>query len=129
MSVKTFDILCVLSENETSSATGMSATGVEIEGVNIGDKSYVCAIDVSNLVGTVDGSNYFDLGFSACATSGGTYVEIGFAVASTVGEKQIGFTAAQLEATVPGARFFKSTATLFGTTNTDITATTYLSVI
>ncbi len=129
MSRKTFDILGLLAEDEESTTTGASATGVEIEGLNVGSKSYVCVVSVSALAGTVDGSNYFDLGFSACATSGGTYVEIGYTPVKTVSELQVGFTSEELETKVPGAKFFKATATLTGTTNTSITATTFLSVI
>lgn len=130
MNNKTFDELGLIGEDVVVGATA-SGTGVNIEGLSVGTEQYVAVIDTSDVTGTVDGSNYYELAFEASDALGGTYVQVGNKVVApaSADEAQIGFTSEQLAGLVPGANYFRITATKVGTTATAVTYTAYISKI
>ena len=130
MANKTFDLLGLIVEDEVVSVTA-SCTGANIDGLALGDASYVAVINTNAPTGTVDGSNHYSLQLEASDAVGGTYVAVGNPVVTPVAasQAQVGFTAAQLEGLVASADFFRVTATKVGTTATAVTYTSYISKI
>lgn len=127
MAIKTFDILGLIGEDVAVTTTA-TATGVNINGLSVGDASYVCRVDTGAVTGTVDASNYYTITLKASDTLGGTYVQVGNTVTlpATAASFHIGFTAKQLNGLVSGADYFTITCTKVGTT---ATATSYTARI
>lgn len=130
MANKTFDLLGLITEDEVVGATA-SCTGANIVGLNLGNAAYVAVINHGDVTGTVDGSNYYTVKVEASDAVGGTYVQVGETVTlgATAAQLQIGFTAEQLERLVPGADYFRVTATKVGTTATAVTYTAFVSKV
>lgn len=129
MGRKTFDLLGLIAEAEAVTATA-SCTGAEIAGLNLGSASYLAEITTSAFAGTVDASNNYTFGLEVSDAVGGTYVAVGDVAESVAAETiQIGFTAEQIERLVPGAAFFRVTATKVGTTATGVTYTALISKV
>ena len=129
MGRKTLDALGLIVEDEAVTATA-TCTGFQIVGLNIGSASYVAEIVTKDFVGTVDASNNYTFGLQVSDAVGGTYVPVGDVVESLEAETaQIGFTSEQIERLVPGANFFRVTATKVGSTATGVTYTALISKV
>jgi len=126
---KILDELSKLSENEVVSTTA-STTGININGLAVGEASYVAIIDVTGATGTFDASNNYTVALEASDAVGGTYVQIGnLATVLSDGQHEIGFTSKQLNSLVTGADFFRATVTKVGTTATAVTHTIFISKV
>jgi hypothetical protein len=129
MGNKTFDSLGLIVEAEAVTTTA-SCTGANIDGLALGSASYVAVINTSAFAGTVDALNNYTFGLEVSDAVGGTYVPVGDVVESLAAEQaQIGFTSEQIERLVPGADFFRITATKVGTTATGVTYTAFISKV
>jgi len=127
MANKTFDILGLIVE-DTVVTDGDSTTGVEITGVNIGSKSYVCAVKAQDLTGIFDLTNNYTVALEVADLVGGAYALVGETRVLSDGTAEIGFTSEQL-AQFGDAEFFRITTTKVGSTATGVTLTAFLSVI
>ncbi len=130
MANKTFDSLGLIVEDEVVGATA-SCTGANIDGLALGNASYVAVINTSVTTGTVDGANYYSLQLEVSDALAGTYVAVGElkVLPATAGQYQIGFTSEQLEGLTSGADYFRVTATKEGTTATAVTYTAFVSKV
>lgn len=130
MGTKTFDSLGLIAEDEVVGATA-SCTGANIDGLALGDTSYVVVVNNSAVTGTVDGSNYYTLQVEVSDAVDGTYVSLGegATLPATAGTTQFGFTSAQLNGLTADADYFRVTATKTGTTATEVTYTAYVSKV
>ncbi len=128
---KTFDELGLIVEAEAVSVTA-SCTGVEIDGLQYGDASYIAVLQSGDTTGTVDGSNYYSFVVEVSDALGGTYVPISAVYdAGAEGDTiEVGFTANELRVAYgDDAKFFRVSATKVGTTATAITYTAFLSKV
>jgi len=99
-----------------------STTGVNINGLAVGDKTYLAIFNVSAIAGTVDGSNYWKLQLECSDALGGTYAVVGDVLSITAaGVYEIAFHSEQLNNVTAAADYFRVTATLVGTTATSVT--------
>lgn len=106
-----------------------STTGVNIDGVAIGDKTYLALLNVSAAAGTIDGSNYWTLALQVSDAVGGTYVTVGNVITVlATGVYEIAVHSEQINNAVANADFFRVTATLVGTTATSVTYGCHLAV-
>ncbi len=130
MANKTFDLLGLIVEDEVVGATA-SCTGANIDGLALGNASYVAVINHGDVTGTVDGANYYTLQVEVSDAVGGTYVAIGevIVLGATAAQLQVGFTSEQLERLTSGADYFRVTATKEGTTATAVTYTAFVSKV
>jgi len=126
--LRALDENLVIAEGEAVTVTA-SCTGVNIEGVNVGENEIVALITSGAVTGTVDGSNYYSLQLEASDALAGTYVAVGNPVVAPAagGRAQVGFTSEQLNELVPDADHFRVTATKVGTTATAVTYTAQLT--
>ena len=127
MANKTFDALGLIVEDEVVGATA-SCTGANIDGLSVGDASYLVALQTTVTTGTVDGSNYYTLQVQVSDAVGGTYANVGEAL-TLPATYQIGLTAEQINHATSGADYFRVTATKVGTTATAVTYTAFVSMI
>jgi len=129
MSKKTFDALGLITEDEAVTTTA-SCTAVQIDGLNVGSAAYHAVIATGAFVGTVDASNNYTFGLEVSDALAGTYVPVGDVAESLEAEEiEIGFTSEQIERLVPGANFFRVTATRVGTTATGVTYTASITKV
>lgn len=128
MATKTFDSLGLIAEDVAVTTTA-TCTGANINGLSVGDASYVCRVDTGAVTGTVDASNYYTITLKASDAVGGTYVQVGNTVTlpATAASFEIGFTSAQLNGLVSGADYFAITCTKVGTTATAASYTAQIS--
>jgi len=99
-----------------------SSTGVNINGTNVGDMTYLALFNVSVASGTIDASNYFTLQLEVSDAVGGTYVAVGGPVTVTsTGVFEVAVHSEEIEKAITSADYFRVTATKTGTTATDIT--------
>jgi hypothetical protein len=125
--IKLLDELTQVTVTVAPSAT-TSTTGLNIVGLNVGEKSYSAIFNVSAIAGTVDGSNNWTLQLEVSDLVGGTYHAVGNAVEVLAsGDYTISFNSEQIEHEITGADFFRVTATKVGTTSTSVTYGCYLT--
>jgi hypothetical protein len=127
---KIVDENCLLGEDVAVTTTA-SSTGVNINGLAVGEASYVAIVNTGACTGTVDGSNYYTIALQASDAVGGTYVTVGNTVTlpATAATFEIGFTSAQLNGLVSGADYFRITCTKVGTTATATSWTAFISKV
>ena len=126
---KILDELSKLSENQAVTATA-TTVGANIDGINIGDVSYVAILNVTGATGTFDGANNYTVALEASDALGGAYKQVGnLATILADGQHEVGFTANQLNSIVPNANHFRVTSTKVGTTATGITHTAFISKV
>ena len=127
-------------ENEILASTAITATGNQtaatVEGL-IGDAGYVGVIYITSNAGTVDGSNYFTLGFEV-SSDGTNYYSVGnsidtydaVATAENSGNFEVGFTGNQLVEAAGGTpTHMRIVATKTGTTQTGVTTGAYIAKV
>lgn len=123
--IKIYDDLAVVVAT-TAVTTTASTTGVNIDGLAVGENTYAANINITSVTGTVDGSNYYSVQLEASTTLGGTYSAVGNPiVTSAVGAYNIAFSSEQLPS---GADYFRCTCTKVGTTATGISYGCYLTL-
>ncbi len=130
MANKTFDLLGLIVEDEVVGATA-SCTGANIDGLALGNASYVAVINHGDVTGTVDGANYYTVIVEVSDAVAGTYVQVGETVTlgAVAAQIKIGMTAEQIERLTSGADYFRVTATKEGTTATAVTYTAFVSKV
>lgn len=128
--LKTLDELLVIAEGEVVTTTA-SCTPVQIDGLAVGSNDLACLVNTNVPTGVVDGSNYYSLQLEVSDALGGTYVAVGGPVDSPAegGTRQIGLTAEEMGDKVPGANFYRVTATKVGTTATAVTYTAQMTKV
>lgn len=128
MANKTYDELGLIAEDEAVTTTA-SCTGVNIDGLALGNASYVAVINYGDVTGTVDGSNYYTVKVEVSDALAGTYVAVGETVTlgATADQIQIGFTSEQVNRLTASADYFRVTCTKVGTTATAVTYTAFVS--
>ena len=123
--IKIYDDLAVV-VSTTAVTTTASTTGVNIDGLAVGENTYAANINITSVTGTVDGSNYYSIQLEASDAIGGTYAAVGNPInTSVVGAYTIAFASEQLPA---GADYFRVTCTKVGTTATGISYGCYLTL-
>lgn len=119
---KTKDLLLSVVASATAITATDVSTGVNIAGLDLGEKAYGAEFGVSIVAGTADASNNFSLQLEVSDTVGGTYHAVGNPVVPLAsGAFVIAFSSEQLADLISPASFFRVTATKTGTTNTGIT--------
>jgi len=128
MANRILDTLTLIANDEAVTTTA-TCTGVNINGLAVGEQSYVCQIETGAVTGTVDASNYYTVALKASDALGGTYVQVGNTITlpATAASFEIGFTSKQLNGLVSGADYFAVTCTKVGTTATAASYTAYIS--
>jgi len=120
--MKTFDKLGLIVEGATTDVTASTAA-VKINGLNIGEASYVGVFNVTDATGT-DSDNYFTLQLEVSDSADGTFVAVGNGIKAPLegGKFEVGFTAGQAN------KFFRVTATETGD-GASVTYTAFISKI
>jgi len=120
--MKTFDKLGLIVDGITTDTT-TSTAAVKIDGLDIGESTYVCVFNVTDATGT-DTDNYFTLQLEVSDSANGTFVPVGNGIQVPLagGKFEVGFAAEQAN------KFFRVTATETGDGAT-VTYTAFISKI